>query len=99
MIFLFRACFAQRAGLGVAVPRALLTYPCGLRGEFGNSILRAVAGKTACDDAGKLRRRAPGGWRFAVQKAWLAQAWQAVVVAVFRDDVSSLFPFLLRATP
>ena len=95
MIFLFRVYFAERAGLGVAEPPDLQTHPCGLRGEFGNSILRAMAGKTARDDAGKLRRRAPGGWRFKVQKAWLAQAWRAVVVESFRYD--SLL-FQLRRT-
>ena len=90
MIFLFRTCFAERAGLGVAAPPDLQTHPCGLRGESGNSILRAMAGKTARDDAGKLRRRAPGGWRFKVQKAWLAQAWRALVAESLRDD-GSLF--------
>ena len=90
MIFLFCACSAERAHLGVAVPPDLQTHRCGLRGEFGNSILRAMAGKTARDDAGKLRRRAPGGWRFKVQKAWLAQAWRAVEALSLRDD-GSLF--------
>ena len=84
MIFLFRPCFAKRAGFGVAVPPALWTHRCGLRGEFGNSMLRAMAGKTARGDAGKLRRRAPGGWRFTVQKAWLAQMWRALVAERFR---------------
>ena len=90
MSFLFCACSAERARLGVAVPPDLWTHRCGLRGEFGNSILRAMAGKTARDDAGKLRRRAPGGWRFKVQKAWLAQAWRAVEALSLRDD-GSLF--------
>ena len=90
MIFLFCACSAERARLGVAVPPDLQTHRCGLRGEFGNSILRAMAGKTARDDAGKLRRRAPGGWRFKVQKAWLAQACPAVEAFSLRDD-GSLF--------
>ena len=78
MIFLFRTCFAERARLGVAVPPDLWTHRCGLRGEFGKRMMSAMDGKTACDDAVKLRRRAPGGWRFKVQKAWLAQAWRAV---------------------
>ena len=90
MIFLFRACFATWACRGVAVPTELQTHPCGFRGEFGNSILRAMAGKTARDDAGKPRRRAPGGWRFKVQKAWLAQAWRAVEALSLRDE-GSLF--------
>ena len=90
MIFLFRTCSAERARLGVAVPPDLWTYRCGLRSEFGNSILRAMEGKTARDDAGKLRRRAPGGWRFTVQKVWLAQAWRAVEALSLRDD-GSLF--------
>ena len=84
MIFLFRACSAERARLGVAVPPDLWTHRCGLRGEFGNSILRAMAGKTARDDTGKLRQRVSGGWRFMVQKAWLAQMWRALVAESFR---------------
>ena len=93
MIFLFRTCSAERACLGVAAPPDLQIHPCGLRGEFGSSILRAMAGKTARDDAGKLRRRAPGGWRFKVQKAWLAQAWRAVEALSLRDD-GSLFQLM-----
>ena len=96
MIFLFRTCFAERACLGVAAPPDLQTHPCGPRGEFGNSILRAMAGKTARDDAGKLRRRAPGGWRFTVHKAWLAQTWRALVVESFREN--SLLFQLIRPT-
>ena len=84
MIFLFCACSAERAHLGVAVPPDLWTHRCGLRGEFGNSILRAMAGKTARGDAGKLRRRAPRGWHFTVQRAWLAQTWRALVAERFR---------------
>ena len=95
MIFLFRTCFAQRACRGVAVPPDLWTHRCGLRGEFGNSILRAMAGKTARDDTGKLRRRAPGGWRFKVQKAGLAQACRALVVESIRYD-GSLFQLRRR---
>ena len=83
MIFLFRACSAERVRL--ALRTDLWTHRCGLRGEFGNSILRAMARKTARDDAGKLRRRAPGGWRFTVQKAWLAQAWRELEVLSLRD--------------
>ena len=85
MIFLFHTCFAERARLGVAVPPDLQTHPCAPRGEFGNSILRAMAGKTARDDAGKLQRRAPGGWRFTVQKVWLAQTWRELEAESFRD--------------
>ena len=96
MSFLFRACSANPARLGVAAPPDLQTHRCGLRGEFGNSILRAMAGKTARDDTGKLRRRAPGGWRFKVQKAWLAQACRALVAESFRYN-SPLFQ-LMRTT-
>ena len=95
MIFLFHACSVERARLGVAVPPDLQTHRCGLRGEFGNSMLHTMAEKTAHDDTGKLRRRAPGGWRFTVQKAWLAQMWRAVVAESLRDD--SLL-FQLRRT-
>ena len=95
MIFLFCACSAERARLGVAVPPDLQTHRCGLRGEFGKRMMSAMAGKTACDDAGKLRRRAPGGWRFTVQKAWLAQSWRALVAESLRDDGSL---FQLRRT-
>ena len=84
MIFLFCACSAERARLGVAVPPDLQTHRCGLRGEFGKRMVSAMDGKTACDDAGKRRRRAPGGWRFKVQKAWLAQACRALVVESIR---------------
>ena len=84
MIFLFRACSVERARLGVALPPDLQTHRRELRRKFGTSVLRAMAGKTAHDDTGKLRRRAPGGWRFT------AQMWRAVEVLSLRDD-GSLF--------
>ena len=90
MIFLFHACSAEQARLGVAVPPDLQTYRCGLRGEFGKRMMSAMAGKTARDDAGKLRWRAPGGWRFKVQKAWLALACCALVAESIRYN-SPLF--------